>query len=302
MEDKLIKRIFPTVIAFILCELVLVSLIVLFATAAAVNRGSEPAMLGIDILMFGCLILPFIILLGKALKKPQRYIVSGIILMTAVIVVCAIFLPKPILEQKSQAKLSRHQEIVKHSQVEILEEKGIFQDGLLVGINIRLLLSLPASEDLKPVMVVPYYVNSTGDYVVIMRTASCGSVNPATSCHKLSNKDHQSSVSWPTKGRSNKKRELYYNLVPASGDGAKWMKNIHPEKYRVPEKLFADTIKRLPLRLGLLSPRDNEVIHLDFSTLNEYNLPEIYTNAGSQDVMKYLLSPVSDNNNKLGTK
>ena len=86
------------------------------------------------------------------------------------------------------------------------------------------------------------------------------------------------------------------------------MKNIHPEKYRVPEKLFAGTMKRLPLRLGLLSPRDNEVTHLDFSTLSEYNLPEIYTNAGSQDVMKYLLSPVSDNNNnnnnnnKLGTK
>lgn len=63
-----------------------------------------------------------------------------------------------IVEHRLQAKLEKNQSIAKKAQVQILEEKGIYEDGKIIVIHIRLMLKLPVPDALKSVRVVPHYL------------------------------------------------------------------------------------------------------------------------------------------------
>lgn len=298
MKNSNKKGISATVRAFIICEILLVCLITLFTYAVAINRGDQAGELGIKIMMFGCLMIPLIMWTGRALNKSPGMIALAIVLMTALIITCAFILPKPIVAYRFQAKLNKNKTIAQQTKIEILEEKGIYKDGLIVGIHVRLMLSLPVSEDLKPILVVPNYMNKAGEYIPLTRISRCGTVNPPSSCRFLGIADHQSAVSWSSPVKPGKKRELYFDLVPAVGDSARWTKDMNPERYRVPTQYFQHKKINLPLRLGLLTPLGGETTHRDFNTLNKYSLREIYTNTHSLEVMEYMLTPVITAQNK----
>jgi len=294
------------VIAFVILELLIVMTYLAFATAIVVNRGDDGfARLGMSILLVGFLVnfVPLILVfVNKIAIKTGLYV-----LLIATIFTCvfSFFGGSLIYNLKIGAKTASYNNIRNNTQITVLSDKAIIKHGLPVGIRVELKVSLPEKNVFTSRMSVPGYTDEYKRYDKLMRMLACGDLKPFARCHFLNSantdgltqafealdeKDYKSPF-WPSNFDNRKVRQIYFELVPASGQSVRRMKGHGT--YRVSTELLSGKLKRLPLRLWLNGRvKDNELATFDLQTINSYNLREMFKNSGRKEVLKEILMPL----------
>lgn len=301
-----LKKIY-LVTAFVILESLIVITYLAFVTAIAVNRGDDGfARIGMSILLAGFLVnfVPLILVfVNKIVTKTGLYV-----LLTTTIFTCvfsffgASLIHKLIIAAESDS----YNNIRNKTQVTVLSDKAIIKDGLPVGIRVELKVTLPEKHVFTSRLSVHGYTDEYKRFDILMRMLACGDLKPLARCYfrdfestsgkiqdfeALAEKDFIQPF-WPSNFDNRKVRDIYFELVPASGQSVRRMKGHGT--YRVSTELLSGELKRLPLRLWLNGRvKDNELATFDLHTINSYNLREMFKNSGREEVLKEVLIPLA---------
>jgi hypothetical protein len=298
-----LKKIY-LVIIFVIFELLIATLYMFIATAAAMNRGSDIANIGITICGIGLLINIVPLILVIASKITTKTGLYALLLSTTLTCALSVFGSSWIYHLQSAMTLSSYENIRQNTKVTVLSDNPILKDGLPVGIRVELEIALPEKHIFTSRLRVPGHTDEHKRYNSLMRMLACGTIEPSARCYFLTHtsaggltqtdkaldeKDYVRPF-WPNNVDKRKIRRIYFELVPASGQSARDMKSYGT--YQVSTELLSGQSMRLPLRLWLNSRvKDYELATFDVQTRNTYNLRDMFINSGRDKVLSEILTP-----------